>query len=150
MIGNPENIGDEPGRVIAFSDEKVVVDWGDDIPTEERPRELVIADSAEGENGLFLQPGSENAVISGEASPETETDVRAEIEEILSKTSIQDLLRRDPPRRSNRNAIVHIGTGLAGEILAKQPDGRILVRVAGEDLQLWPYEVRLENDTQGE
>jgi hypothetical protein len=145
-MGIVESIGFEPGRVVAIGNGKVIVDWGDDeVLSEERPEDLVLATAASGEQGLFDESSTNPEVVeeSLEQSPE---EIKAEIESVLSKTSLRDLLNvTSTSDGSNPNALVHVGTGMEGEYVAKGSDGRLLVRVAGEEFFVWPYEVRFVN-----
>jgi hypothetical protein len=145
-MGIVNSVGLDPGRVVAIGGGKVIVDWGDDeVLAEEAPVDIVLAKEATGERDLFADPNSINPEVIEENQELSQEEIKAEIEAVLSKTSLQDLLKAASPDGSNDNAIVHIGTGIEGEFVAKGSDGRLLVKVAGEEFFVWPYEVRFSN-----
>lgn len=145
FLGSGMNVGDEPGRVIAIGGGKVIVDWGheDGIPTEELPENLVKATAEVNEATLF---SSTNAEVDEAVPSAPEFDEKTEIEKILSGLSLKDIMNKASSGGSNPNAIVHIATGKPGVFLANASDGRCLIRIGNEELFVWQYEVRFQNN----
>lgn len=142
-LGN-DTVGLEPGRVIDVGGGKVIVDWGDTdgIPSEEAPSDLVLAEEATGEGDLFRDHVSSTNSDVEESVP---GDMKVEIEKILASTSLKALMSKESSTESSPNAIVHIGTGIEGEFVAKASDGRILAKFGNEEILVMPYEVRFLN-----
>lgn len=143
-----DSVGLEPGRIIAFSGEKVVVDWGNDIPTEESPADLSIVEKAEGSERLF--PGISNSEIPEgyENDSDQGENQRLEAEKILKSLSLKEMLAKKS-ESSDPAAVVHIGTGRRGKYVARNTDGRIMASFDGEEGQYWPYEIHFVNAKEG-
>jgi len=138
------NVGDEPGRIIAIGGGKVVVDWGDDIgiPSEESPDGLLLAAKASDE-GMFQQeaiPAPDQEMDPIEEGPMGRTE---EIEKVLKSTSLHDMLKRmaDDDEKTDPFAVTHVASGKKGRLVARMPDGTIRAEFEGKEVTLWGYEV---------
>jgi len=138
-----ETVGDEPGRIVDFGNGKAIVDWGNDIPTEENMNELVLVSSASGEDLMFAPEKTS-------AEPELEPvhanrgpmSGASEVELVLRETSLYDILAKQA--KDNEvipDTVKHIASGKTGKILHRLAGGQLRVSVDGKELVLWPYEV---------
>lgn len=89
--GEVYEIDDEPGRVIAIAGSKIIVDFGDDIPSEMEANELVVAKPVDNEGTMFEAPAPS---IEEEASMGLSafTPVSHEVQKVLSTLSFADVM----------------------------------------------------------
>lgn len=142
QAGENYEIGDEPGRIVAIAEGKIVVDWGlDDVPTEEKPEDLVKAVPMDTEGTLFSQPSQEEVEIS--AGLGAFTPVSHEVQKVLSGLSFADVMAQHIEANPMETGIVtHIGTGKVGKVIREADDGRLVVKFGESTTELWPHEVR--------
>jgi len=151
MQKEAHSLGDEPGRVVAMGNGKIIVDWGDidAIPTEEDPKNLVKAASTEDEASLFGTV-TEEALVEGmdALKEENEEDVKAEVEKVLQSTSLKDMLSKNTRKSesSNEHEITHVASGKKGEFLGDTSAGQVRVNIEGKDMTLWPSEVKFSSE----
>ena len=90
--GESYEIDDEPGRIVAFAGNgAIVVDWGTDIPTEEKATDLVVAVPVDKEASMFEAPAptieEETAMGLGAFTPTSQ-----EVQKVLSGLSFADVM----------------------------------------------------------
>ena len=143
QAGENYEIGDEPGRIVAIADGKVVVDWGmDDVPTEEKPEDLLIATPIDGEGTIFEQPLSqEEAEV--QAGLNAFTPASHEVQKVLSNLSFADVMAEHAKSiPEDEDTVTHVATSIKGTVVSKASNGQLNVRFGESVIKLWPYEVR--------
>ena len=90
--GESYEIDDEPGRIVAIAGDKAVVDWGNDVPCEEKVNDLVAAKAMNGEGTMFDAPPPltpEQEVVAG---MNAFTPTSQEVQKALSTISFADAM----------------------------------------------------------
>ncbi len=101
--GADYEIGDEPGRIVAIAEGKIIVDWGTDIPTEEIAENLVAAQPVGLEGQVFTEP-----VVSQEEQEVAEgltafTPTSQMVSKALSTISFADEMAKHVSALSEKN-----------------------------------------------
>ena len=144
MLGSLDFVGDDPGRIVAVAGDKVVVDWGDEVPTEENPAELVVVEKAANEESLFggVSMGADISTEDMEISPIADDDTtQSDVEKILSGLSLKEMLAKSSGDKRTDSDIVHIASGMSGKFIANGTDGRCLVKLGDNEIMVWPFEI---------
>jgi hypothetical protein len=148
--GEEYTIGDEPGRVIDNAGPKVTVDWGDDVPTQEIPEDLIGVIPEDGQENVFENmQESPNPLFSDEEFPEDQTAMTANPVtpiETLKSASFADMMQRHVAGLDAEETVYHVGTGLKGVIQNRASDGRYNVKFGEKIATLWPFELTMLAD----
>lgn len=148
-IGSLGHVGDEPGRIVSFAaDGTIIVDWGDEIPTQVAATDIVAVKDVAGEDDMFsaadFTSASNESGIDISSIPD-ELFAKNECEAVLSKLSLKDMLTPLAEDESAADAIVHIASGKVGKLISTASDGRCLVSFDNESVLVWPYEFKMRN-----
>ncbi len=145
QTGSMEYVGDESGRVVASENGMVIVDWGDEIPTENLPSDLTLVQAAADEAEVFEAAPDLNLV-----ADEQDFEARTADEEaaaILSSMSLKTMLAKAAEEAVESDAIVHLASGKIGKFVATASDGKVMINIAGKELTVYAYEIAPANST---
>ena len=131
---------EDPGKIIAVcANNKYIVDWGTEIPTEEDGRGLMKIEVA-AVNLFNNAPTEEIAAVQPEGGQMANFD--NEETKVLSNMSFADALTRMNEDYDDDCEVMHIGSGLKGKIVSSA-NNRLVVDFGGKQSEYWPHEVKL-------
>lgn len=143
VLSRSAEVSDEdPGKVIAVcANNKYVIDWGTEVPTEEDGKMLIKVDAAAEPKGLFTNAPAQEIEA---AQPEGGQMAAYDNEEtrVLSNMSFADALTRMNEDYDDNCDVMHIGSGLKGKIVSKAAN-RLVVDFGGKETELFSHEVKL-------
>lgn len=145
QTGSMEYVGDESGRVVASENGMVIVDWGDEIPTENLPGDLTLVQAAADEAEVF-EPAPDLSAVADEQDFEQRT-ADEEASAILSSLSLKDMLSKAAEDAVDPDAIVHLASGKIGKFIATASDGKVMINIGGKEMTVYAYEIATANNT---
>ena len=142
LLREAEANEEDPGKIVAVcANNKYVVDWGTEIPTEEDGKMLIKIETGPAVAGLFGNaPAQEIAAVQGEGNQMAA--FANEETKVLSGMSFADAMTRMSEDYDDNCDVMHIGSGLKGKIVSKA-ENRLVIDFGGKEGEFWPHEVKL-------
>lgn len=117
-------IDDEPGRIVAIAEGKIIVDWGDADLSEEKPEDLIVAKPVDGEGTMFDAPPTIDQEVA--TGMNAFTPVSMNVEKVLSVISFADTMAQHIKALSDDKNVV---------------DGKIIIEDDKNQEETFPFEL---------